>query len=107
LEDPTEAPLFTVRVCVGGVPPSALNVTVYWVGVLAVHLAYTVMFPLTGVVAVNCIPPPPVKVYRPPKLYPLLPGSGGILEAPTEAPLFIVRVCVAGLPPSALKVAVY
>jgi hypothetical protein len=42
-------------------------------------------------------------VYQPPKVYLVLAGIG---KDPTEAPLFTVRVCVAGLPPSALKVTV-
>jgi hypothetical protein len=105
--DPTEAPLFTVRVWVPGLPPSALNVTVYCVPVFAVHFAYTVLFALTDVEYVNCVPPPFVAVHHPPKLYPLLVGSVGIFADPTEAPLSTVRVWVAGLPPSALNVTVY
>jgi hypothetical protein len=102
-----EAPLFTVRVWVAGLPPSASNVTVYCVPVFAVHLAYTVLFALTAVESVNCVPPPFVAVHQPPKVYPLLVGSVGIFADPSEAPLSTVRVWVAGLPPSALNVTVY
>jgi hypothetical protein len=100
-EEPTVPPLSTVRVCVAGLPPSALNVTVQ------VHFAYTVIFPVTVVKAVNCVPLPPVAVYHPPKVLPLLAGSAGIFEKPTASPLFTVRVCVAGLPPSVLNVTVH
>jgi hypothetical protein len=58
----------------------------------AVHLAYTVILLVTVVVAVNCVPPPLVEVYQPPKVYPLLDGSVGIFEDPTEAPLAAVFV---------------
>jgi hypothetical protein len=107
LEEPIEAPLLTVFVCVAGVPPSALKVTVYWEAETAVHLAYTIIFPVTAVVAINCVPPPFCPVYQPPKVYPLLPGSLGILDAPIELPLFTTFVCMAGVPPSALKITVY
>jgi hypothetical protein len=105
IEDPTEPPPFTVRVCVVGVPPSALNVIVYCVDALAVHLAYTVIFEVTVVEEVNCDPPPLRDVYQPPKALPLLVGFEGI-DDPTEPLPFTVRVCVAGVPPSALNVTV-
>jgi hypothetical protein len=71
----------------------------------AVQRAYTVIAALTVVEALNALPLPFRAVYQPPNLYPLLVAEG-IFEESTEAPLVTVRVCVAGLPPSALKVTV-
>ena len=68
-EDPSELPLFTVRVYVAGLPPFASNVTVTVVpDVPDVHLAYTAIFEFTIVVAVNWVPPPFNKVHQPPKV---------------------------------------
>jgi hypothetical protein len=103
LEEPTEAPLFTVFVWVAGLPPSASKVTVY---MSKFHQAYTVISPVTVVVSVNSVPPPLIAVYQPVKVYPLLVGVDGILEEPAEAPLFTVFVWVVGLPPAASKVTV-